>query len=73
MTTIETLRQRLAAQKGDWPRLCAETGLTYWWLTKFAQGRIAEPGLSKIERLAEWLSGAEAPKTVQVADHQQAA
>lgn len=59
MSTIETLRNRLSTQKGEWPRLCSETGLTYWWLTKFAQGRIAEPGLSKIERLDAWLTTAE--------------
>lgn len=59
MTSADHLRNRLNAQKGDWPRLCADTGLSYWWVTKFAQGRIVEPGLSKVERLQGWLSTAE--------------
>lgn len=65
MTTIQSIRTRLNAQKGEWPRLCAEADLTYWWLTKFAQGRIAEPGMSKIERLSAWLDQAEAPAVAQ--------
>lgn len=51
MGTITQIRTELHARKGDWPVLCKATGLSYWWLTKFAQGHIREPGLSKIERL----------------------
>jgi hypothetical protein len=49
--TITRIREALQSRRGDWPTICGRTGLSYWWLTKFAQGRIAEPGLSKIERL----------------------
>lgn len=59
MSTIDSVRARLAAQKGDWPQICREAQLTYWWLTKFAQGRIAEPGHAKIERLTQWLDARE--------------
>jgi len=48
---INEARAALDARRGEWPAMCAETGLSYWWVTKFAQGRIAEPGVSKIERL----------------------
>jgi len=51
MDTITRIRASLQSRRGDWPTICSRTGLSYWWLTKFAQGRIAEPGLSKIERL----------------------
>ena len=44
-------RAELNARKGEWPTMCKELGLSYWWITKFAQGRIAEAGVSKIERL----------------------
>lgn len=58
MDTISGLRAQLNARKGEWPALCIEAGLSYWWLIKFAQGRIREPGLLKIERLQDVL-GAE--------------
>lgn len=42
----------LQARKGRWPDICAATGLDYDWLTKLAQGRIADPGVRKIQCLA---------------------
>lgn len=55
MSTVQSLRAELQRRRGDWPALCQATGLSYSWLTKFAQGRIREPGLSKIERLREYV------------------
>lgn len=55
MSTVTQIRTSLQARKGDWPAICSHTGLSYWWLTKFAQGRIREPGLSKIERLQAYI------------------
>lgn len=65
MSTITKIRSDLQSRKGDWPAICARTGLSYWWLTKFAQGRIREPGLSKIERLQAYI--AEHPQDTQPA------
>lgn len=56
MDTITTIRESLQSRRGDWPLICSTTGLSYWWLTKFAQGRIREPGLSKIERLQAYIA-----------------
>lgn len=56
MDTITLLRDQLAARRGTWREICAETGLSYWWLTAFAQGRFDEPGLSKIERLQRYIA-----------------
>lgn len=56
MDTIARIREALQCRRGDWPLICAKTGLSYWWLTKFAQGRIREPGLSKIERLQAYIA-----------------
>lgn len=58
MDTATRIRSSLQARRGDWPTICEQTGLSYWWLTKFAQGRIREPGLSKIERLQAYLAPA---------------
>ncbi len=60
MSTVESARKRLESQRGEWPRLCREAGLTYWWVTKFAQQRIAEPGHTKFIKLLAWLDKAEA-------------
>lgn len=46
-----TVRTELVARKGDWPAICEKTGLSYWWLIKFAQGRIGNPGVLKLEML----------------------
>lgn len=51
MDTAHDIRTALQARRGNWPEICARTGLSYWWVTKFAQGRIADPGLSKIQKL----------------------
>lgn len=56
MDTASQIRASLQSRRGDWPALCRATGLSYWWLTKFAQGRIREPGLSKIERLQRYIA-----------------
>lgn len=46
----------LASRRGQWPAICRSTGLDYDWLTKLAQGRIADPGVLKIQRLASYFS-----------------
>jgi len=61
MSTLTALRTALHSHKGDWPAICSATGLSYWWLTKFAQGRIRDPGLSKVERLQVYLAALTLP------------
>lgn len=56
MDTATQLRASLQRRRGDWPALCKATGLSYWWVTKFAQGRIREPGLSKVEKLQGYIA-----------------
>jgi hypothetical protein len=56
MDTCSQVRTALQSRRGDWPALCEATGLSYWWVTKFAQGRIREPGLSKIEKLQAYFA-----------------
>lgn len=54
MDTIALAKHELDLRRGDWPAICEGADLSYWWLTKFAQGRIQEPGLRKIERLQKY-------------------
>jgi transcriptional regulator with XRE-family HTH domain len=51
---LEFVKGRLTAAKGQWPTICRETGLRYSWLSKFAQDRIPNPGITKIQRLADY-------------------
>ncbi|HDR9028734.1 TPA: hypothetical protein QDB14_002933 [Burkholderia vietnamiensis] len=51
MSLVTTIRDELVARKGEWPNVCRQTNLSYWWVTKFAQGRIENPGVRKLETL----------------------
>ena len=54
MTTdfsIASLRERLNAQRGNWPRLAEISGLSYSLLCKFAAGTRSNPTFDSIERL----------------------
>lgn len=51
MSLVTTIRSELVARKGEWPAVCRQTNLSYWWVTKFAQGRIENPGIRKLETL----------------------
>ena len=59
MTTnlLEQTLDELARRRGQWPAICRATGLDYDWLTKLAQGRIADPGVRKIQRLSDFFEG----------------
>ena len=55
-----TLKQQainfLELDKGNWPATCREAELKYEWVAKLYQGKIADPGATKLERLIEVLS-----------------
>lgn len=53
MDTIQIIKDRLESSKGTWPSVCEQTGLDYSWLTKFAQGKIPNPGYAKVSALAD--------------------
>jgi transcriptional regulator with XRE-family HTH domain len=48
---VEQIRNELIARKGRWPDVCKATGVGYSWLTKFAQGKIPNPGISRLQVL----------------------
>lgn len=51
MTRTNKARKFVIKQKGQWPQLCADTGLGYEWLSKFARGKIKSPSSDRIEKL----------------------
>lgn len=54
--------KQLQARKGEWPKIASDTELDYSWLTKLAQGRIPDPGVNKIEKLADYFRDHRRPK-----------
>ncbi len=52
--TLELLEQTALA---DWKRLAVKCDLTVAWIRQLIDGKIAEPGVNKIERLYNALSG----------------
>lgn len=67
MDTLTSIRARLHGYRGAWPSICEATGLSYDWMCKFAQKRIADPGLSKIEKLQAHLDELDAAAAVAAA------
>jgi len=51
---LEYVLTELRDRKGYWPAIAARTKLQYSWLTKLAQGGIPEPGVNKIQKLADF-------------------
>ena len=56
MSLVTTIRTELLARKGSWPFICRETGISYWWLTKFAQGRVENPRIRVLEKLEKYFA-----------------
>lgn len=56
---LSEVRQLLNARKGCWLSICEQTKLDYSWLSKVAQGRIANPGYEKVSRLVGYLMGSD--------------
>lgn len=54
MSTIEVIRKWLSTQVGRLPDLAQESGVNYWWLLKFKDGAIKNPGFDKIHALQKY-------------------
>ena len=55
---LQFVMVELAARKGQWPDIAKGIEPDSWrsyysWLTKLAQGRIPDPSVNKIQRLAD--------------------
>lgn len=54
--TIELLEQ---TSRESWPAIAKKIGCTYTWMCQLDAGTIKEPGVNKIEKLYNVLSGKE--------------
>lgn len=55
------VKDLLAARKGHWQLIVEQSGVSHSWLSKFANGRIPNPGYATLKRLHECLNDAQAP------------
>lgn len=54
----------LNARKGDWQAVATASGVSYSWLSKFANGHIGNPGFTTLTKLHAALVGTEGAPTV---------
>jgi hypothetical protein len=54
-TDINALRAEVASRKGQWAAIARLGDFDYSWVLRFSDGSIAEPRLSRLEKLREVL------------------
>lgn len=64
MNSVTLLQTRLQRRRGEWPSIAQAAGLSYWWVMKVGQGKIAEPGLRKVEKLVAELDARDQGRAV---------
>lgn len=59
MTTYDleaALIVRLIERKGEWKKIAQGTGVSYSWITQFANRKLNNPGYRTLKRLDAYLS-----------------
>ena len=51
--------QRLEAWKGRWPEVAEGSGVSKRTIEKIARKEIEDPGVSHVQKLADWFRGAD--------------
>lgn len=55
-TPLDTeVRRLLDLHRGQWQAIADTTNVSYSWLSKFARGKITNPGYATLNRLHEYL------------------
>jgi len=67
---LDFVKQELEARKGRWPDIARAMEPTSWesyysWMTKLACGAIPDPGVTKVQRLADFFRGIDRAATTQ--------
>lgn len=52
MQDFNSIKNWLDSERGRWPAIAAEAGVSYNWITRIMQGRIADPGTVRLSALA---------------------
>jgi transcriptional regulator with XRE-family HTH domain len=59
----KTVLRKLEERKGDWQAVASASGVSYSWLSKFANGHIPNPGYATLTRLCKALHSPELAKS----------
>lgn len=51
---MQQVHDALEARRGDWPTVAERAGVSYSWLSKFANGRIRNPGFETLTKLRHY-------------------
>lgn len=55
MNQVDGLIAALQERRGWWPKVAQDAAVSYSWLVKFAGGRIKNPRIQTVDRLARAL------------------
>ena len=47
----DSLKARLIQRKGQWKKIATASGMSYSWLSQFANDRIPNPGVRSLRKL----------------------
>lgn len=65
-TALDTeVLHALEKRRGDWKRIADESGVSYSWISKFANGHIPNPGFKTLSDLRAYLFGTSAQEPVE--------
>jgi len=53
---IAELKKLLKKHRASWSTMCEDTGLTWHWCRSVLEGKIKDPGVSRLEAALAWLS-----------------
>lgn len=56
---LDAVKAGLEASRGHWPEIAKETGLGYFTLTNIAQGKVADPRISTVQKLYDYFRSRE--------------
>ena len=68
----QSVLRQLDARRGDWQAVAEQSGVSYSWLSKFANGHINNPGYGTLMKLANALDAQQSPVTSTPVAHQSA-
>lgn len=66
------VRAALERRRGDWKRIAKDSGVSYSWLSKFANHKIANPGFDTLKAVHAVTTAAASPAAEQLDDLAQA-
>ena len=55
MDILKFVQNYLNDNRGNWPTICEEAGVSYSWLTKIVQSAIKQPGIGELQKLINYI------------------